>query len=257
MGSLAREETTVWLRQTVPVARQAKPRSESSLLWAWRPCDSVPGACWEKNPSVLFLHTCVVIIWREKLKKIRNDENVAMDFSKKQSRLCCTKKASSKAPWSCTAFLCGWTIYSPDQMHTITRETQRKNRDYGSCWKLQSVTPDMQSPHSREPKNTSQRGWESWMDGVQWRHCLSDAAIILFPLGGKERDTVWICQRQLLNITEHHQRHDGGEPLLALRLLNVAGFRLRRLNRIPHFMRSSKNVLQLHAETAARTRHRE
>lgn len=42
----------------------------------------------------------------------------------------------------------------------------------------------MQSPHSRERKHTARRGWESWMDGVQWRHCLSDAAIILFPLGG-------------------------------------------------------------------------
>lgn len=96
------------------------------------------------------------------------------------------------------------------------------------------------------------------LDGfsVQWRHCLSDAAIILFPLGGKERDTRWICQRRLSNITEHHQRHDGGEPLLALRLLNVVSFRLRRLNRIPHFMPSSKNVLQLNAETATCTGHR-
>lgn len=80
------------------------------------------------------------------------------------------------------------------------------------------------------------------MDGVQWRHCLSDAAIILFPLGGKERDTLWIRQRRLSNITEHHQRHVGGDPLLALRLLNVATFGLCRLNRIPHFMCSSKNV---------------
>lgn len=94
------------------------------------------------------------------------------------------------------------------------------------------------------------------MDGVQWRHCLSDAAIILFPLGGKEQDTLWIRQRRLSNITEHHQRHDGGEPLLALRLLNVVSFRLRRLNCIPHFMRSSKNVLQLNAETVACTGHR-
>lgn len=110
--------------------------------------------------------------------------------------------------------------------------------------------------HSRELKKTVQRVWESWMDGVQWRHCLSDAAIILFPLGGKEQDTLWIRQRRLSNITEHHQRHDGGEPLLALRLLNVVSFRLRRLNRIPHFMRSSKNVLQLNAETVACTAHR-
>lgn len=59
------------------------------------------------------------------------------------------------------------------------------------------------------------------MDGVQWRHCLSDAAVILFPLGGKERDTVWIRQRRLSNITEHHHRRGGGEALPALRLLNA------------------------------------
>lgn len=80
------------------------------------------------------------------------------------------------------------------------------------------------------------------MDGVQWRHCLSDAAIILFPLEGEERDTLWIRQRRLSNITEHHQRHVGGDPLLALRLLNVVTFRLSRLNRIPHSLRSLKNV---------------
>lgn len=48
----------------------------------------------------------------------------------------------------------------------------------------------MQSHHSREPKHTACRGWESWMDGAQWRYCLSDAAIIPFPLAGKEWDTV-------------------------------------------------------------------
>lgn len=93
------------------------------------------------------------------------------------------------------------------------------------------------------------------MDGVQWRHCLSDAAIIPFPLGRKERDTLWILQRRLSNITEHHQRHDGGDPLLALKAIKCSDFQsLQPQSHSSLHVLIKKMFLQPNVKTATRTK---